>query len=630
MTMIRSPMIIAGAVLEDFRIERLLGRGAGGSVYEATQLSLERTVAVKVLGRQLSEDPHFVRRFDREGRIQAALEHPHVLTVYAAGRSEEGLYIAMQLVEGGMTLADRIGHGALDAARALRLVGEVAGALDAAHEAGLLHRDVKPQNVLVDREDRAYLADFGLTRESSGPNLTATGTVLGTVEYLAPEVVLGRAATPAADRYALAAVLYECLTGDVVFPRATNAATLYAHAHEPPPRISVRRPGLPAALDAVFEAALAKEPERRPRSAAGLVAEVADALGDGLARRLGPPPARAPATEEPAAAAVAPAPSPGRRPLVIATVAGALAGALAVGAILLVGGGNDDATDGQPPPAARGAAVLGSDLSGEADVTANCRGHAQARAAPACSLMQSRLPGRPLVAARDGVISSWAVRGAKGDMSIQVLRAREERFQVSKSEYETVPDRRWHSFSASLAIERGDEIGLVLGTGASIGLREAPGARTLRWIPWLRGVPTAPRATPGALDDKEILLRVQYVPGASVRPTTQLTGVAAARAPDGKRIATRTIRLEDGGAVRAAAVEVGGAVVIDLLRAGRRFARMPVRTFAPGGELLDFQTTAIEADPLEGDVYLRWVNDGSGRLLDRYAVFTAAGFRLVD
>lgn len=621
-------MIAAGVVLGDYRIERLLGRGAGGSVYEATQLSLERTVAVKVLGRELSEDPDFVARFEREGRLQASLEHPHVLTVYAAGPSDEGLYIAMQLVEGGMTLADVIGHGALDASRALRLVGEVAGALDAAHSAGLLHRDVKPQNVLVDGSDRAYLADFGLTRESAGARLTATGTVLGTVAYLAPEVVLGRAATPAADRYALAAVLYECLTGDIVFPRATNAAMLYAHAHEPPPAISVRRPELPSALDAVFEAALAKDPERRPASAARFVEEVEHVLGAGLAR-LGPPRARAPGTEVPVQAPEREA-SPGRRPLVIAAVAGALVSALAIGAISIIAGGSSDAPADGPPPPPRGAAVLGSDLAGEADATADCRGRAPGRTSPACSLMQSRLPGRPLVVARDGVITSWTVRGARGDMSIQVLRTREGRFQITKSEYETVPDRRWHSFSTALAVERGDEVGLVLGTGASVGLRSARGARILRWIPWLRGAPAAPSATPAGLDDREILLRVEYVPGADVPPSTQLTGAAAARAPRGKQIATRAVRFADGTTVRAAVVEVGAAVAVDLLRRGRRIARMPVGTFAPGGELLEFQATAIEADPLEGDVYLRWVNDGSGRLVDRYAGFTAAGFRLVD
>jgi serine/threonine protein kinase len=181
-------MLETGTLIDGFRIERLIGRGGMGVVYEATQLSLDRRLAVKVLHPELGEDPAFLERFRREGRLQAALEHPHVVTVHEAGESEHGLFLAMRLVRGS-SLAALLREGSLDAARALKFLRQVAGALDAAHAAGLVHRDVKPRNVLVDADDRAYLADFGLTR---------TGQ---------------EEATPASDRAAFAAMLLVCLPG---------------------------------------------------------------------------------------------------------------------------------------------------------------------------------------------------------------------------------------------------------------------------------------------------------------------------------------------------------------------------------------------------------------------------------
>ncbi len=160
-------MIEPGAMFEGYRVRRLLGRGGMGVVYEAVQLSLERPVALKVLRPELADDEDFVRRFRREGKLQASLEHPHVLDVYQVGESEHGLFLAMRLVR-GRTLAELVRSGDLGAARAMRLFGEVAGALDAAHAIGLVHRDVKPENMLVDDDGRAYLADFGLTPLSRG------------------------------------------------------------------------------------------------------------------------------------------------------------------------------------------------------------------------------------------------------------------------------------------------------------------------------------------------------------------------------------------------------------------------------------------------------------------------------
>src|SRR3954451_14331246 len=255
-----------GTVVAGYTIEGILGGGGMSVVYSARDRELDRLVALKLLDAELGTDPAFVARFRREGRLQGSLAHPNIVTVYDAGESESGLYLALRLVPGA-TLAALMEEHALDAARALTLLRQVAEALDAAHAAGLVHRDVNPQNVLVGAGDHAYLGDFGLTRIGGAGGVTATGHILGTIAYLAPEVVRGDEATPASDRYAFAAMVFECLTATRIFPRRTEAAVLFAHTSEPPPRISARRAELPPALDVVFEHALAKEPGTRPATA---------------------------------------------------------------------------------------------------------------------------------------------------------------------------------------------------------------------------------------------------------------------------------------------------------------------------------------------------------------------------
>ena len=254
----------------DYRIEGLLGRGGMGSVFRACDVESGRVVALKLMASAAGADPVRELRFRGEGRTQALLEHPHVVTVYDAGESEHGWYLAMRLVD-GPSLADLIRGHELDARRAIDLLDQVADALDAAHAVGLVHRDVKPHNVLVGEGDHAFLADFGLTRGGEEPSLTMTGQLVGTVAYLAPEVVRGGEATAAADRYAFAAMAFECLTGTVVFPRSSNASVLFAHANDPAPRIGARRPELGDALDSLFDGALAKDPAERPATARELI-----------------------------------------------------------------------------------------------------------------------------------------------------------------------------------------------------------------------------------------------------------------------------------------------------------------------------------------------------------------------
>jgi serine/threonine protein kinase len=272
-------LLETGTIVAGHRIEGILGEGGMGFVYRATQLSLGRTVALKFLPRDMSADPQFRERFRREGPIQAVIDHPHIATVYEAGEAEEGLFITMRLVE-GTTLKDEIVSHRLAPTRTVHLLGQVADALDAAHGVGLVHRDVKPQNVLIGGGDHAYLADFGLTKSYDWDALTVTGQLVGTIDYISPELAQGRPATGASDIYALTCVLYECLTGVVPFDRPSEPAILFAHISEPPPRLSHRRPDLPAALDQVILRGMAKGAHERPSSASDLIRDAGRALAE--------------------------------------------------------------------------------------------------------------------------------------------------------------------------------------------------------------------------------------------------------------------------------------------------------------------------------------------------------------
>jgi hypothetical protein len=268
----------SSTVVAGYRIDGTLGEGGMGTVYRATQLSLEREVALKVLTVELSSDPAFRERFRREGLLQAALDHPHIVTVYEAGETDNRLFLAMRMVE-GPTLKELILRRQLDDRRALRLLTQVAEALDAAHAKGLIHRDVKPQNVLVGAGDHAYLADFGLTKGHDDAAMTETGQFVGTIDYISPEQARGDRATARSDVYALTALLCECLTGQVPYVRATEERVLLAHLSEPPPCLSEVRSDLPAAMDEVVAQGMAKDPEDRPPSAGELMLRARRALG---------------------------------------------------------------------------------------------------------------------------------------------------------------------------------------------------------------------------------------------------------------------------------------------------------------------------------------------------------------
>jgi len=621
-----------GTIVGDYRIEGLLGRGGMGIVYTASHLHIDRRVALKVLSEELSESPEFVARFRREGRLQASLDHPHVVTVYEAGESDHGLYLAMRLIP-GPTLSALLRARAVGATRAVALLRQVGDALDAAHAAGLVHRDVKPQNVLVGAGDDAYLGDFGLVRSGTAiSRATVDGRLVGTIAYLAPEVIGGADAGAEADRYALAAVAFECLTGTVVFPRGTDAAVLFAHTSEPPPNATGRRPELPPSLDRVFADALAKDPDRRPASARALVDALGAVLEEAGVDGLGPPPVTSPGVDRDTAL---PAMAPGRSSprsrrgvglwLATSAVAGAV---LALAGAELVGDGATSAAAAVPPPLP-GTTVLGSDLS-RPGTTLDCRGRTPRLGSPECTIRQAALPGATLVIPEDGVIRRWAVRSAHGELSLAVLRPREGKvLQIARGANEFVENDGVFVFPANLAVERGDLVGLVVIGGSGVGARPVEGAATERWLPHV-GAPRPPDFAAGDGFDNELLFRVEYVPGGKLRNPAQVTGPAAAGLPDGHVIASRQRRFADGKSVRIDVVEVGGRVVMDAVLGTTRYARIDLLDFPPGGTVIRFHADQLPEYPEGIDIYVEYAAENSNRLLPHYFGLDGNGFELVD
>ena len=248
-----------GTELGGYRIVESLGRGGMSVVYRAEHVRLGRQAALKLLVPGLGE-ADFAQRFLRESQLAASLDHPNIVPVYDAGEEDGLLYIAMACVDGSDLKSLLAVEGRLPLRRALRIVGQIGSALDAAHARGLVHRDVKPANILVGDGDRAYLSDFGVVKELAGNGSTRTGSFVGTIEYCAPEQIEGRAVDARTDVYALACVLYECLVGESPFHRESEVAVLNAHLHAAPPRLIRAAPELPVSLDHVIAKALSKSP----------------------------------------------------------------------------------------------------------------------------------------------------------------------------------------------------------------------------------------------------------------------------------------------------------------------------------------------------------------------------------
>jgi YVTN family beta-propeller protein len=283
---------LEGTSVGIYEVRARIGRGGMGEVYLARDTRLGRPVALKVLPERFALDERFRERLLRESRLAASLDHPNVVPVYDAGEADGRLFIAMRYVDGVDLKALLRDAAPLAPERVINIAGQLAEALDAAHQRGLVHRDVKPGNVLLDQQgdrDHAYLADFGLTHSPAAAGPT-DGQFMGTVDYVAPEQIRGDVVDGRADQYALGCLLFECLTGSLPFRDRSEVAAIFAHLQEPPPVPSERREALPPAVDAVLARAMAKAPEQRFDSCRELVAATHDALG--LAPPPPPPPRR--------------------------------------------------------------------------------------------------------------------------------------------------------------------------------------------------------------------------------------------------------------------------------------------------------------------------------------------------
>ncbi len=251
-----------GSVFAGHRIESVAGRGGMGVVYVATHLALQRRVALKLIAHELSGDDSFRERFKQESMTAASIDHPNVIPIYHAGEEDGKLYITMRYVEGTDLRAMIEDRGKIEPAAAAQIVSEVASALDAAHARGLVHRDVKPANVLMGQGGQAYLTDFGLTKHTSQSGLTKTGMFVGTLDYIAPEQLQGGEVDARVDVYALGCVLYQALSGKVPYPRDSEPAKIWAHMQEPPPSVT-GLPDVPPQFEDVVQRAMAKQPDDR-------------------------------------------------------------------------------------------------------------------------------------------------------------------------------------------------------------------------------------------------------------------------------------------------------------------------------------------------------------------------------
>jgi serine/threonine-protein kinase len=288
---------VEGTPFGRYQLLSLLGRGGMGEVWRAHDTMTDRVVAMKLLPGQYSDDPTFQQRFRREAHAVARLNSPHVIPIHDYGEIDGRLYVTMRLVE-GRDLQAVIAEGPMQPPRAVRIIEQVAKALHAAHRVGLVHRDVKPSNVLLDEDDFAYLIDFGIARATDDTRMTSTGNAIGTFQYMAPERMSDTPDDARADTYALACVLYECLTGQTPFTGSNMASLMYAHVHVPPPRPSATKPDVPQQFDGVIATGMAKDPDQRYATAIELSMAAQEAITAPVAQPMQTPAAPTPPAEQ--------------------------------------------------------------------------------------------------------------------------------------------------------------------------------------------------------------------------------------------------------------------------------------------------------------------------------------------
>lgn len=378
-----------GSQIGGYAIESLLGRGGMSVVYLAQDTRLDRRIALKVMAEELAENESFRTRFVREAKMAANLEHPNIVPLYDAGEIDGVLYLAMRVIRGTDLRHVIDSDGALEPGRTMAIARQVATALDAAHRAGLVHRDVKPGNILLARdgdEEHAYLSDFGLTKQvSSDSGLTKTGTFMGTVDYVAPEQIRGNEVDGRTDQYSLGCVVFECLTGVVPFVKEQDVATLFAHVEDEPPRVSALQPSFPEALSDAVVRAIAKRRQDRFDTCQAFVQAARVALAEAPSTMpvtptiiAVPPPTDEPPTvpappappSAPLSAPPRPVPSRRRRGLVIAAIVAVIAAGGTAAAIALMGGGEDLADTTGSETGATGTPTGVTAVTGATGVTA--------------------------------------------------------------------------------------------------------------------------------------------------------------------------------------------------------------------------------------------------------------------
>ena len=622
-------MIEAGTSVGGYRVVRMIGRGGMGVVYEAVQTSLKRRVALKVLRPELADDPELRRALPAGG--DGCRPRSSTRTCSTSTRSASRTRACSWRC--GWSPARRCSTccataSSTPSARS-KLLDQVTGALDAAHEADLVHRDVKPQNVLVDEGDQAFLADFGLTRAGTETTVATSRPMLGSVAYVAPEIVRGEEPTPASDRYSFAATIFHCLTGDVVFPRGSDAAVLYAHATEPPPRASERRPELPEELDAGLRRRAreaARGPARRPRGrSSGRFATPSAPPSRGSARR-----------RSSARSSVARRDSCCRRRSRERRGMGAgsrrgprsllAAAALGAAAALLLDRRRRGQRDAEVPlcrRCRRGPRPLGSDLA-TPERSVDCRGEAPTPGSPSCSIVQTELPGAEVLVPADGVIVGWTVRGAqRRPRARRDPPARQRHGPGGASQWEFAGNAGRTASRPRLPVEAGDQIGVELGPGR-VDRRQRGRGRDHAALARARSA--ARTAAPTRARARASTTRWRCGPSSSRASASSVPSTSPAPPPrtlPTAGCATRaSLTVDEPRQTRldVELVEVDGRVVLDVSRA-RRGARCACssRTWSPRGCRSSSRTFEYPGEPFgEADVW--WVNPNTGRMIFHFFI----------